>query len=66
MIHIAKVSFWWPVISLHVQCPCILQEAITKSLAEYNEHINALKDDMQEATESAEEIRAQIQEFRKK
>ncbi|KAF6032157.1 VPS18 [Bugula neritina] len=42
------------------------KEAITKSLAEYNEHINSLKADMNEATKSADQIRQQIQDFRKK
>jgi len=48
---------------IHLICT---QEAITKSLAEYNEHINSLKADMNEATKSADQIRQQIQDFRKK
>ncbi|XP_067928521.1 vacuolar protein sorting-associated protein 18 homolog [Watersipora subatra] len=40
------------------------KEAITKSLAEYNEHITSLKADMEETTKSADQIRQQIQDFR--
>lgn len=36
------------------------------SLQEYNQHIEALKEEMDEATESAEEIRKEIQSFRNK
>lgn len=53
-------------LTLSLFCIFITQEAITKSLAEYNEHINSLKDDMEEATMSADQIRKQIQDFRKR
>lgn len=47
-------------------CSVPLQEAITKSLAEYNEHITSLKADMEESTKSADQIRQQIHDFRTK
>lgn len=40
------------------------KEAICTSLHEYSRHIDALKTDMDEATESAREIRAEIHSFR--
>ena len=42
------------------------QDAIISSLQEYNQHIDSLKDEMEEATQSAEEIRREIQSFRNK
>ncbi|KAK6183831.1 hypothetical protein SNE40_002395 [Patella caerulea] len=42
------------------------KEAIITSLQEYNQHIDSLKDEMEEATQSAEEIRKEIQSFRNK
>lgn len=42
------------------------KEAIITSLQEYNQHIDTLKEEMDEATESAEEIRKDIQSFRNK
>ena len=42
------------------------KDAICTSLQEYNQHIDALKEEMEEATESAREIRAEIQAFRNK
>jgi len=44
----------------------VLQDAICTSLEEYNEHIETLKDEMEEATKSAQEIRTEIQSFRNK
>ena len=40
------------------------KDAICTSLQEYNRHIEALKTEMDEATESAREIRAEIHSFR--
>jgi len=42
------------------------KDAICTSLQEYNQHIDSLKEDMDEATESAKEIRGEIQTFRNK
>lgn len=42
------------------------KDAIITSLKEYNQHIEALKEEMDEATGSAEEIRKEIQGFRNK
>ncbi|XP_074661920.1 vacuolar protein sorting-associated protein 18 homolog [Tubulanus polymorphus] len=42
------------------------KDAICESLEEYNEHIETLKTEMNEATESAKEIRDEIQTFRNK
>lgn len=42
------------------------QEAICSSLEEYNQHIDELKQEMEEATESAKRIREDIQEMRNK
>lgn len=42
------------------------KEAIISSLQEYNQHIDSLKEEMEEATQSAEEIRREIQSFRNK
>ncbi|XP_077526342.1 vacuolar protein sorting-associated protein 18 dor [Haemaphysalis longicornis] len=42
------------------------KEAICQSLEEYNEHIEGLRAQMEEATRSAREIRAEIQAFRNK
>jgi uncharacterized coiled-coil DUF342 family protein len=42
------------------------QDAIITSLQEYNSHIETLKEEMDEATGSAEEIRKEIQSFRNK
>ncbi|XP_046364864.1 vacuolar protein sorting-associated protein 18 homolog isoform X1 [Haliotis rufescens] len=42
------------------------KDAIITSLHEYNDHIKSLKDEMEEATQSAEEIRKEIQSFRNK
>uniref|UniRef100_A0A1E1XC32 Vacuolar protein sorting-associated protein 18 homolog n=1 Tax=Amblyomma aureolatum TaxID=187763 RepID=A0A1E1XC32_9ACAR len=42
------------------------KEAICASLEEYNDHIEGLKAEMEEATRSAKEIRAEIQAFRNK
>uniref|UniRef100_A0A8C4Z7G0 Vacuolar protein sorting-associated protein 18 homolog n=1 Tax=Gadus morhua TaxID=8049 RepID=A0A8C4Z7G0_GADMO len=42
------------------------KEAICGSLAEYNHHIEELKQEMEEATESAKRIREDIQEMRNK
>ena len=43
-----------------------MQDAICQSLQEYNEHIEGLKTDMEEATDSAREIRMEIHTFRNK
>ena len=42
------------------------QDAICTSLSEYNAHIEELKQEMQGATDSAKNIRADIQEIRNK
>ncbi|XP_064195688.1 vacuolar protein sorting-associated protein 18 homolog [Anguilla rostrata] len=42
------------------------KEAICSSLEEYNQHIDGLKQEMEEATESAKRIREDIQEMRNK
>lgn len=42
------------------------KEAICTSLQECNQHIQDLKEEMQEATESAERVRYEIQSFRNK
>ncbi|XP_077978049.1 vacuolar protein sorting-associated protein 18 homolog isoform X1 [Glandiceps talaboti] len=42
------------------------KDAICTSLEEYNHHIESLKEEMNEATESAKAIRADIQEMRNK
>ncbi|XP_041365438.1 vacuolar protein sorting-associated protein 18 homolog isoform X2 [Gigantopelta aegis] len=42
------------------------KDAIITSLQEYNQHIDSLKEEMEEATQSAEEIRKEIQSFRTK
>ena len=42
------------------------KEAICQSLQEYNRNIEALKEDMKSATESARQIRQEIKEFRNK
>lgn len=42
------------------------KDAICNSLQEYNQHIDSLKEEMEEATESAREIRADIHAFRNK
>ncbi|XP_030627233.1 vacuolar protein sorting-associated protein 18 homolog [Chanos chanos] len=42
------------------------KEAICSSLEDYNQHINELKQEMEEATESAKRIREDIQEMRNK
>nr|XP_006811890.1 PREDICTED: vacuolar protein sorting-associated protein 18 homolog [Saccoglossus kowalevskii] len=42
------------------------KDAICTSLEEYNEHIEALKEEMNEATDSAKAIRSDIQEMRNK
>ncbi|KAK3612565.1 hypothetical protein CHS0354_024553 [Potamilus streckersoni] len=42
------------------------KDAIVTSLQEYNQHIDRLKEEMDEATQSAEEIRKEIQGFRNK
>ncbi|XP_041071102.1 vacuolar protein sorting-associated protein 18 homolog isoform X2 [Carcharodon carcharias] len=42
------------------------KEAICSSLQEYNKHIDELKQEMEEATESAKRIREDIQEMRNK
>ncbi|XP_055900557.1 vacuolar protein sorting-associated protein 18 homolog isoform X1 [Biomphalaria glabrata] len=42
------------------------KDAIITSLQEYNSHIDSLKQEMDEATQSAEEIRKEIQSFRNK
>ncbi|KAH9519313.1 Vacuolar protein sorting-associated protein 18 like protein [Bulinus truncatus] len=42
------------------------KDAIITSLQEYNSHIDNLKQEMEEATQSAEEIRKEIQSFRNK
>uniref|UniRef100_A0A8C7HXD0 Vacuolar protein sorting-associated protein 18 homolog n=1 Tax=Oncorhynchus kisutch TaxID=8019 RepID=A0A8C7HXD0_ONCKI len=42
------------------------KEAICSSLEEYNQHIDELKQEMEEATESAKRIREDIQEMRNK
>lgn len=54
--------------SLHTTPPPSpsLQEAICSSLEEYNQHIDELKQEMEEATESAKRIREDIQEMRNK
>lgn len=44
----------------------MLKEAICSSLEEYNIHIEELKQEMEEATESAKRIREDIQEMRNK
>ena len=43
-----------------------MQEAISNSLADYNQHIEALKADMEDASESAKALRSDIQETRNK
>ncbi|CAG9857094.1 unnamed protein product [Phyllotreta striolata] len=40
------------------------KEAICNSLKEYNQHIQNLKDEMEEATKSAEQVREEIEMFR--
>ncbi|KAG5878017.1 hypothetical protein JTB14_025471 [Gonioctena quinquepunctata] len=40
------------------------KDAICKSLKEYNQNIQDIKDDMEEATKSAEQVREEIQSFR--
>ena len=45
---------------------CTLQDAIITSLQAYNSHIDTLKEEMDEATGSAEEIRKEIHGFRNK
>ena len=52
-------------LSRHVSV-VFVQDAICDSLREYNKHIDSLKDEMQEATESAQNIRADIQQFKSK
>ncbi|EDO47847.1 predicted protein [Nematostella vectensis] len=42
------------------------KDAICSSLQEYNQHIQDLKDEMQEATESAKSIRTDIQDIKNK
>ncbi|XP_064634570.1 vacuolar protein sorting-associated protein 18 homolog [Lineus longissimus] len=42
------------------------KDAICTSLEQYNKHIERLKEEMDEATESAREIRSEIQTFRNK
>ncbi|KAG8181524.1 hypothetical protein JTE90_014254 [Oedothorax gibbosus] len=42
------------------------KDAICSSLQEYNQHIEGLKEEMEIATQSTEEIRAEIQTFRNK
>lgn len=42
------------------------KDAICTSLQEYNQHIETLKEEMEEATQSAKEIRDEIQSFRNK
>ena len=42
------------------------KDAIIDSLQDYNHHIDSLKEEMEEATKSAEEIRREIQSFRNK
>ncbi|CAD5115789.1 DgyrCDS4731 [Dimorphilus gyrociliatus] len=42
------------------------KDAICSSLEQYNEHINNLKQEMQQATDSSKEIRAQMQALRNK
>ncbi|XP_052823980.1 vacuolar protein sorting-associated protein 18 homolog [Octopus bimaculoides] len=42
------------------------KDAIISSLEKYNEHIDSLKEEMDRATKSAEEIRREIQSFRNK
>ncbi|XP_052234264.1 vacuolar protein sorting-associated protein 18 homolog [Dreissena polymorpha] len=42
------------------------KDAIVTSLQKYNQHIDTLKVEMEEATDSAEEIRKEIQAFRNK
>lgn len=42
------------------------KDAIVTSLQEYNHHIEQLKEEMDDATKSAEEIRKEIQSFRNK
>lgn len=42
------------------------KDAICSSLQEYNQNIEGLKEEMEEATESAQEIRTEIQTFRNK
>lgn len=43
-----------------------LQDAICSSLTDYNSHIDDLKTEMKGATDSAKNIRADIQEIRHK
>lgn len=45
---------------------CTFQDAICTSLSEYNAHIEELKQEMKGATDSAKNIRADIQEIRNK
>lgn len=42
------------------------KDAICNSLQEYNQHIESLKEEMKEATESAKDIREEIKTFRNK
>lgn len=42
------------------------KDAICSSLEEYNQHIEGLKEEMEEATKSAKEIRSEIHSFRNK
>ena len=44
----------------------LLQDAICTSLSEYNAHIEELKQEMKGATDSAKNIRSDIQEIRNK
>lgn len=50
----------------HLTKAPFLQEAICGSLKEYSRHIDELKQEMEEATESAKRIRQDIQEMRNK
>ncbi|RZF34593.1 hypothetical protein LSTR_LSTR016187 [Laodelphax striatellus] len=42
------------------------KDAICSSLQEYNQHIQDLKDEIEDTTKSAEVLRKEIQDFRKK
>ena len=55
-----------PPITNHPYHTSVVQDAIISSLTEYNQHIDSLKEEMEEATKSAEEIRREIQSFRNK
>ena len=50
----------------HCVYMCVVQDAICSSLTDYNAHIDDLKTEMQGATDSAKNIRSDIQDIRNK